>query len=71
TIILLTASALLVALRLYIWTFRSKLAVIAPGKEHAMNLRIDYDGNTTRMLMVIAVLVSNGTPLVGANSLLG
>ncbi|MFB8733932.1 iron chelate uptake ABC transporter family permease subunit [Bacillus sp. SL00103] len=35
------------------------------GKEHAVNLGIDYDSITKKMLIVIAVLVSIATALVG------
>lgn len=48
TDILLIASVLFAALCVYIWTFRSKLDVMSLGKEHAVNLGIDYDSVTKR-----------------------
>ncbi|MES1037820.1 iron chelate uptake ABC transporter family permease subunit [Bacillus pumilus] len=71
TDILLIASILFAALCFYIWTFRSKLDVMSLGKEHAVNLGIDYDSITKKMLIVIAVLVSIATALVGPITFLG
>ncbi|GLF83040.1 iron chelate uptake ABC transporter family permease subunit [Bacillus safensis] len=71
TDILLIASVLFAALCVYIWTFRSKLDVMSLGKEHAVNLGIDYDSITKKMLIVIAVLVSIATALVGPITFLG
>ncbi|WP_367912478.1 iron chelate uptake ABC transporter family permease subunit [Bacillus pumilus] len=71
TDILLIASVLFAALCLYIWTFRSKLDVMSLGKEHAVNLGIGYDSITKKMLIVIAVLVSIATALVGPITFLG
>ncbi|MCY7688660.1 iron chelate uptake ABC transporter family permease subunit [Bacillus altitudinis] len=71
TDILLLASLLFAALCLYIWTFRAKLDVMSLGKEQAVNLGIDYDGITKKMLIVIAVLVSIATALVGPITFLG
>ncbi len=71
TDILLIASVLFAALCVYIWTFRSKLDVMSLGKEHAVNLGIDYDSITKKMLIVIAVLVSIAAALVGPITFLG
>ncbi|WGI66131.1 iron chelate uptake ABC transporter family permease subunit [Escherichia coli] len=71
TDILLFASLLFAALCLYIWTFRAKLDVMSLGKEQAVNLGIDYDGITKKMLIVIAILVSIATALVGPITFLG
>ncbi|MFS0654964.1 iron chelate uptake ABC transporter family permease subunit [Bacillus sp. 179-C3.3 HS] len=71
TDILFISSILFVVLCLYIWRFRSILDVMSLGKEHAVNLGIDYDRITKKMLMIIAVLVSIATALVGPITFLG
>ncbi|OLP63718.1 hypothetical protein BACPU_29390 [Bacillus pumilus] len=71
TDILLISSILFVVLCLYIWRFRSILDVMSLGKEHAVNLGIDYDRTTKKMLIIIAVLVSIATALVGPITFLG
>lgn len=47
------------------------LDVLALGKEHAINLGIDYDHVVKRLLVVIAVLTSISTALVGPITFLG
>jgi len=47
------------------------LDVLSLGKEHAINLGIDYDHVVKRLLIVIAVLTSIATALVGPITFLG
>ena len=39
--------------------------VLSLGREHAVNLGIDYDKLVKQMLIVVAILVSVSTALVG------
>lgn len=47
------------------------LDVVALGREQAMNLGVDYDKVVRKMLIVVAMLVSVSTALVGPVSFLG
>lgn len=47
------------------------LDVIALGKEHAINLGVDYQKTTRKFLLIISLLVSISTALVGPLSFLG
>lgn len=69
---LLGASLLIVALvSLIIWRYRHELDVIALGREHAINLGVNYKRSMVLMLFLIAVLVSISTALVGPVSFFG
>ena len=47
------------------------LDVIGLGKEHAINLGVDYDKIVKKMIIVVAILVSISTALVGPLTFLG
>lgn len=47
------------------------LDVLALGKEHAINLGVDYDRAVRRLLMAVFILVSVSTALVGPITFLG
>lgn len=56
---------------LYSWRFLKYLDVLALGKEQAINLGVDYDYVVRRLLVVVAVLISISTALVGPITFLG
>ena len=45
--------------------------VISLGKEHAINLGVNYDKVVKKMIIVVAILVSISTALVGPITFLG
>ncbi|MCY8441934.1 petrobactin ABC transporter permease YclO, partial [Bacillus spizizenii] len=49
----------------YVWRFTKFFDVLSLGREHAVNLGIDYDKVVKQMLIVVAILVSVSTALVG------
>ena len=63
----LTFIALFITLAcsLWLWTRHRELDVIALGRDHAINLGIDHDRSTRQLLIVVALLVSVSTALVG------
>lgn len=69
---LLGFSLIIVAVvSLIIWRYRHELDVIALGREHAINLGVNYKRSMVLMLFLIAVLVSLSTALVGPVSFFG
>lgn len=69
---LLAASGLAVlAVAAYYAKFAKYMDVLALGKEHAINLGVPYDHVVKRLLIVIAVLISVSTALVGSITFLG
>ena len=69
---LLGVSLIIVAVvSLIIWRYRHELDVIALGREHAINLGVNYKRSMILMLFLIAVLVSISTALVGPVSFFG
>ncbi|WP_100406085.1 iron chelate uptake ABC transporter family permease subunit [Bacillus solitudinis] len=56
---------------IYVYRFSKFFDAISLGKEQAINLGIDYDKVVKRMLIVVAVLVSISTALVGPITFLG
>lgn len=59
------------AVTLYFWRFMKVLDVISLGREHAVNLGVAYDFTVKRLLIVIAILTSIATGLVGPITFLG
>lgn len=55
----------------YIYDYGSILDVLSLGREQAINLGIDYDKIVQRMLVIVAILVSISTALVGPITFLG
>src|SRR5699024_1165674 len=49
----------------------NSLDVMSLGRDHAMNLGVDYDRKVSQLLIVIAILVSAATALVGPMMFLG
>ncbi|MEK4028133.1 MULTISPECIES: iron chelate uptake ABC transporter family permease subunit [Bacillaceae] len=71
TDVLTLAVIVLVLTSLYFIRFMKYLDVLALGKEHAINLGVDYDYTVKRLLVVVAILISVSTALVGPITFLG
>ncbi|NMA84213.1 MAG: iron chelate uptake ABC transporter family permease subunit [Epulopiscium sp.] len=56
---------------LYTFQNRKTLDVLSLGRENAINLGVEYDKVVQRMLIVVAILVSISTALVGPITFLG
>lgn len=56
---------------LVIWRYRHQLDILALGRDHAINLGIDYQKSVIIFLFLIAVLVSISTALVGPVTFFG
>ena len=62
---------IVLAVSVVIWRYRHELDVIALGREHAINLGVNYKRSMVLMLFLIAVLVAISTALVGPVSFFG
>jgi len=62
---------LIIALLLYFIRFYKYLDVLALGKEEAINLGVPYDYVVKRLLIIVTVLISVATALVGPITFLG
>ncbi|WP_163971787.1 iron chelate uptake ABC transporter family permease subunit [Oceanobacillus halotolerans] len=62
---------LIVLATFYFIRFYKYLDVIALGKDHAVNLGVPYDYVVKRMLIVVAILISIATALIGPITFLG
>ncbi|MFD2760043.1 iron chelate uptake ABC transporter family permease subunit [Lentibacillus juripiscarius] len=62
---------LMVLVTLYFIRFYKYLDVLGLGKDHAINLGVPYDYVVKRLLIVVAVLISIATALVGPITFLG
>lgn len=71
TSILAIAILIFVAAMLYLLRFVKYLDVLALGKDHAVNLGIPYNKIVKQLLLIIVVLVSVATALVGPITFLG
>lgn len=71
TDLLLVASILIALVTLYFLPFMKYLDVLALGREQAVNLGVDYDHVVKRLLVVVAILISISTALVGPITFLG
>jgi iron complex transport system permease protein len=71
TDILLIAGIVVLLLTWYFLKFTKYLDVLALGKEHALNLGVNYDHVVKRLLIVVAGLISVSTALVGPITFLG
>ncbi|WP_055106195.1 iron chelate uptake ABC transporter family permease subunit [Paenibacillus ihumii] len=69
-ILLLAIGGVLVT-GIYFARFNKYLDVLALGREHAVNLGVSYDYVVKRMLIVVAILISISTALVGPITFLG
>ncbi|MDZ5474004.1 iron chelate uptake ABC transporter family permease subunit [Bacillus sp. 31A1R] len=71
TDVLMIATGTVILATIYSFQFLKYLDVLALGKEQAINLGVDYDYIVKRLLVVIAILVSVSTALVGPITFLG
>ncbi|GAA0105510.1 iron chelate uptake ABC transporter family permease subunit [Paraclostridium sordellii] len=71
TNILFIAGIIIIALAPFIYDDIKSLDVISLGKEHAINLGVNYDKVVKKMIIVVAILVSVSTALVGPITFLG
>src|SRR5699024_10001069 len=62
---------LIVLVVLYFIRFYKYLAVLALGKDHATNLGVPYDYVVKRLLIIVAILISIATALIGPITFLG
>lgn len=71
THLLAISAAAIVLTGIVFWPYLRYLDVLALGKEHAINLGVDYQKVVKRLLMAVFVLVSISTALVGPITFLG
>jgi iron complex transport system permease protein len=71
TDLLLISSGLVIAIAFYLRPFLKYLDVLSLGRDEAINLGVDYDFVVKRLLIVIAILISIATALVGPITFLG
>lgn len=71
TELLMISFILIILVTLYFLKFIKYLDVLSLGKEHAINLGVDYDRIVKRLLVVVAILISIATALVGPITFLG
>ncbi|MFJ5623350.1 iron chelate uptake ABC transporter family permease subunit [Peribacillus loiseleuriae] len=71
TDLLLIAALLMLSATLYFLKFAKYLDVMSLGRAQAINLGVDYDFVMKRILMVVAILTSVSTALVGPITFLG
>lgn len=69
--LLIISSILIALLLIYIYRHAHQLDVLSLGKTHATNLGVNVEKLTRNMLLVVAVLVSVSTALVGPITFLG
>ncbi|MEG0308036.1 MAG: iron chelate uptake ABC transporter family permease subunit [Clostridium sp.] len=71
TEILVISTILLLVIIPFIYDDMKMLDVIALGKDHAINLGVDYNRVVKKMIAVVAILVSISTALIGPITFLG
>lgn len=71
TDLLVISCVLVIGIILYLRPFLKYLDVLSLGRDDAINLGVDYDYVVKRLLIVIAILVSIATALVGPITFLG
>jgi iron complex transport system permease protein len=71
TEILLISIAIVIITIIFSYKYIKILDVLSLGRENAINLGINYDKVVNRMLMVVTVLISVSTALVGPITFLG
>lgn len=71
TEVLLISIVAIVIVTIYFARYYKYLDVLSLGKEQAINLGVDYDAVVKRLLLIVAILVSVATALVGPITFLG
>jgi len=69
--LLIVATVIIVLVALYSIRYNKYLDVMSLGKEHAVNLGVPYARTVQGMLLIIAILISVSTALVGPITFLG
>ena len=62
---------LIIVVILYFIRFYKYLDVLALGKDHAINLGVPYDSVVRQLLIIVAILISIATALIGPITFLG
>ncbi|MDF9758985.1 MULTISPECIES: iron chelate uptake ABC transporter family permease subunit [Peribacillus] len=71
TDLLTLAIILMIAVMIYFMRFLKYLDVMSLGRDQAINLGVDYDFVTKRVLIVVTILISISTALIGPITFLG
>ncbi|MCG7408211.1 iron chelate uptake ABC transporter family permease subunit [Paenibacillus sp. ACRRX] len=71
TDLLILSIAVLAGVSLYFMKFMKYLDVLSLGREEAINLGVNYDHVVKRLLIIVAILISIATALVGPITFLG
>ena len=71
TKVLLISSITVIITVVYSLRFLKTLDVMALGRDHAINLGVDYDVHVKKMLVVVVILTAVATALVGPITFLG
>ncbi|WP_330666416.1 iron chelate uptake ABC transporter family permease subunit [Romboutsia lituseburensis] len=71
TKIIVIAFLIIIGIVPFIYDDLKYLDVISLGKDHAINLGVDYDSVVKKMIVVVSILVSVSTALVGPITFLG
>ncbi|QNK49353.1 iron chelate uptake ABC transporter family permease subunit [Brevibacterium sp. PAMC23299] len=71
TDLLTLAIVLMISAMIYFMRFLKYLDVMSLGRDQAINLGVDYDFVTKRVLIVVTVLISISTALIGPITFLG
>ncbi|MGG7142826.1 iron chelate uptake ABC transporter family permease subunit [Clostridium nigeriense] len=71
TKIIFVSIIIIVILGLFLYEDFGKLDVMSLGREQAINLGVDYDKFSKKILVIVAILVSLSTALVGPITFLG
>lgn len=71
TDVLWIACLLMVIVTVYFFKFMKYLDVLALGRDQAINLGVNYDSVVKRLLVIVVILVSISTALVGPITFLG
>lgn len=71
TDILMMSAVIIIAIIPFVYDELKTLDVISLGKDHAINLGVDYDRVAKKLIIVVAMLVSISTALVGPITFLG
>ena len=71
TDLLVLAIALMIAAMAYFFRFMKYLDVMSLGRDQAVNLGVDYDYVTKRVLIIVTILISISTALIGPITFLG
>ncbi|HAX71937.1 MAG TPA: iron ABC transporter permease [Firmicutes bacterium] len=69
--LLIISIVIMAATLIYVLNDLQNLDVLALGREHAINLGLDYDKVVKRLLKVVALLIAIPTALVGSITFLG